>query len=60
MLSRFSESMREAYLELYALNRDLITQYNIRCSNHDELLANLKVSFLFIVAYDVHCFLADV
>ena len=35
--------MRAAYLELYALNRDLLSQYNIRCSNHLELLASLKV-----------------
>ena len=35
--------MRKGYMELYDLNRDLINGYKIRCSNHEELLACLKV-----------------
>lgn len=35
--------MRKGYLELYNLNRDLINGYKIRCSNHTELLASLKI-----------------
>ena len=35
-------SMRKGYMELYDLNRDLIAGYNIRCSNHQELVACLK------------------
>jgi Bardet-Biedl syndrome 2 protein len=35
--------MRKGYLELYNLNRDLINGYKIRCSNHQELLASLKI-----------------
>jgi len=35
--------MRKGYLELYNLNRDLINGYKIRCSNHHELLASLKI-----------------
>lgn len=34
--------MRKAYIELYDLNRDLIAGYNIRCNNHQELVACLK------------------
>ena len=29
-------------MELYDLNRDLISGYKIRCNNHQELLACLK------------------
>ncbi|GFR70159.1 Bardet-Biedl syndrome 2 protein homolog [Elysia marginata] len=35
-------SMRKGYMELYDLNRDLISGYNIRCQNHQELVACLK------------------
>ncbi|RUS70724.1 hypothetical protein EGW08_021515 [Elysia chlorotica] len=35
-------SMRKGYMELYDLNRDLISGYNIRCQNHNELVACLK------------------
>ena len=35
--------MRKAYMELFDLNRDLINGYQIRCNNHDELLASLKI-----------------
>ncbi|XP_005107459.1 Bardet-Biedl syndrome 2 protein homolog [Aplysia californica] len=35
-------SMRKGYMELYDLNRDLIAGYNIRCNNHQELVACLK------------------
>ncbi|KAK3767058.1 hypothetical protein RRG08_054106 [Elysia crispata] len=35
-------SMRKGYIELYDLNRDLISGYNIRCQNHQELVACLK------------------
>ncbi|ELU16233.1 hypothetical protein CAPTEDRAFT_171644 [Capitella teleta] len=34
--------MRQGYMELYNLNRDLINGYKIRCNNHDELLRCLK------------------
>ncbi|XP_052064404.1 Bardet-Biedl syndrome 2 protein homolog [Mytilus californianus] len=37
------KNMRKGYLELYNLNRDLINGYKIRCSNHQELLASLKI-----------------
>ncbi|BFZ04172.1 hypothetical protein BsWGS_07211 [Bradybaena similaris] len=36
------KSMRKGYVELYDLNRDLIAGYNIRCNNHQELVACLK------------------
>lgn len=39
----YSASMRSAYMELYALNRDLISQHAIRCSNHTALLTALRV-----------------
>lgn len=34
--------MKKRYMELYDLNKDLLSQYKIRCSNHSELLNNLK------------------
>jgi Bardet-Biedl syndrome 2 protein len=34
--------MRQGYMELYNLNRDLINGYKIRCNNHEELLRCLK------------------
>ncbi|KAK6191700.1 hypothetical protein SNE40_003318 [Patella caerulea] len=36
------KSMRTGYMELYDLNRDLISGYKIRCNNHQELLSCLK------------------
>ncbi|XP_065051095.1 Bardet-Biedl syndrome 2 protein-like [Rhopilema esculentum] len=36
-------NMRKGYMELFDLNRDLINGYQIRCSNHEELLACLKI-----------------
>ena len=35
--------MKKAYLQLYELNRDIITGYKIRCNNHLELLECLKI-----------------
>lgn len=35
--------MRRGYMELYDLNRDLISGYKIRCSNHEELVRCLKI-----------------
>ncbi|KAM3829164.1 BBSome complex member BBS2 isoform 3-T3 [Vipera latastei] len=35
-------NMKKRYMELYDLNKDLLSQYKIRCSNHSELLNNLK------------------
>lgn len=34
--------MKNRYMELYDLNKDLINGYKIRCNNHTELLGNLK------------------
>lgn len=34
--------MKRRYMELYDLNRDLLSEYKIRCTNHIELLNNLK------------------
>ncbi|XP_062997425.1 Bardet-Biedl syndrome 2 protein isoform X2 [Elgaria multicarinata webbii] len=36
------KNMKKRYIELYDLNRDLLSQYKIRCTNHTELLNNLK------------------
>ncbi|KAM9508831.1 BBSome complex member BBS2 isoform 4-T4 [Guaruba guarouba] len=36
------KNMKTRYIELYDLNRDLISQYKIRCNNHTELLNNLR------------------
>ncbi|XP_019361333.1 PREDICTED: Bardet-Biedl syndrome 2 protein isoform X2 [Gavialis gangeticus] len=36
------KNMKKRYVELYNLNRDLINGYKIRCTNHTELLNNLK------------------
>ena len=35
--------MKKAYMQLYELNRDIITGYTIRCNNHTELLECLKI-----------------
>jgi len=37
------KNMRRGYMELYDLNRDLISGYKIRCTNHEELLKSLKI-----------------
>ena len=34
--------MRKGYMELYDLNRDLISGYKIRSNNHQELLSCLR------------------
>lgn len=34
--------MKNRYMELYDLNKDLLNGYKIRCNNHTELLGNLK------------------
>ncbi|RDD37377.1 Bardet-Biedl syndrome 2 protein-like protein [Trichoplax sp. H2] len=36
-------NMKRGYMELNTVNRDLISQYSIRCNNHTELLSNLKI-----------------
>ncbi|XP_044290035.1 Bardet-Biedl syndrome 2 protein isoform X2 [Varanus komodoensis] len=36
------KNTKKRYAELYDLNRDLLSQYKIRCTNHTELLSNLK------------------
>ncbi|XP_034281362.1 Bardet-Biedl syndrome 2 protein isoform X3 [Pantherophis guttatus] len=36
------KNMKKRYNELYDLNKDLLSQYKIRCTNHSELLNNLK------------------
>lgn len=41
--SLFRLNMKRGYMELNTVNRDLISQYNIRCNNHTELLSNLKI-----------------
>ena len=37
-----SDLMRDAYVELHAANRDLLSAYAIRSTNHEELVAALK------------------
>ena len=34
--------MKRWYMELFDVNRDLISDYKIRCNNHEELMACLK------------------
>lgn len=41
-------NMKKGYTELYNMNRDLINGYKIRCGNHQELLAALKLVNLVI------------
>lgn len=36
------KAMKNRYMELYDLNKDLLNGYKIRCNNHTELLGNLK------------------
>jgi len=40
--------MKKGYVELFNMNRDLINGYKVRCSNHQELLASLKLVNLII------------
>uniref|UniRef100_A0A8C5UP28 Bardet-Biedl syndrome 2 protein homolog n=1 Tax=Microcebus murinus TaxID=30608 RepID=A0A8C5UP28_MICMU len=42
-LMRDMRTMKNRYMELYDLNKDLLNGYKIRCNNHTELLGNLKV-----------------
>lgn len=35
-------SMKKQYFELMNMNKDLVNGYKIRCSNHEELLKNVK------------------
>nr|XP_047128260.1 Bardet-Biedl syndrome 2 protein isoform X2 [Hydra vulgaris] len=37
------KNMRRGYIELFALNTDLLNGYKIRCTNHEELLKYLKI-----------------
>ncbi|XP_063103417.1 Bardet-Biedl syndrome 2 protein isoform X3 [Cavia porcellus] len=41
-LMRDMKTMKNRYMELYDLNKNLLNGYKIRCSNHTELLGNLK------------------
>ena len=34
--------MKRNYLDLVNLNRDLINGYRIRCTNHEEMMKNLR------------------
>jgi Bardet-Biedl syndrome 2 protein len=36
------KTMRKAYTQLYALNNQLISNYNLRANNHETLLSSLK------------------
>ncbi|XP_015276879.1 PREDICTED: Bardet-Biedl syndrome 2 protein isoform X1 [Gekko japonicus] len=36
------KNMKRRYMELYNLNKDLLSEYKIRCTNHTEFLNNLK------------------
>uniref|UniRef100_A0A8C6DJ08 Bardet-Biedl syndrome 2 protein homolog n=1 Tax=Moschus moschiferus TaxID=68415 RepID=A0A8C6DJ08_MOSMO len=42
-LMRDMKTMKNRYMELYDLNKDLLNGYKIRCNNHTELLGSLKV-----------------
>ena len=37
-----SKLMKDIYNDLNALNNDLITEYKIRCQNHNDLVESLK------------------
>ncbi|XP_012860650.1 Bardet-Biedl syndrome 2 protein [Echinops telfairi] len=41
-LMRDMKAMKNRYMELYDLNKDLLNGYKIRCNNHTELLGNLR------------------
>ncbi len=34
--------MKQIYIDLFNLNRDLLNGYRIRCTNHEELMKNLR------------------
>ncbi len=34
--------MKRHYIDLLNLNRDLISGYRVRCTNHEELMKNLR------------------
>jgi len=34
--------MKRHYIDLINVNRDLISGYKIRCTNHEELMKNLR------------------
>ncbi len=36
-------NMKKAYMQLYDLNKDIVTGYKIRSNNHMELLECLKI-----------------
>lgn len=36
------KSMRRAYTELFSLNNQLISNYNLRANNHESLMSSLK------------------
>lgn len=38
----FRSAMKRHYVDLLNLNRDLISGYKIRCTNHEELMKNLR------------------
>ncbi len=38
----FRSIMKQHYIDLFNLNRDLISGYRIRCTNHEELMKNLR------------------
>ena len=41
-LRSFRTIMKRNYVDLLNLNRDLINGYRIRCTNHEELMKNLR------------------
>eukprot|EP00038_Savillea_parva_P025538 m.48178 g.48178 ORF g.48178 m.48178 type:complete len:754 (+) comp6968_c0_seq1:84-2345(+) len=45
---RNHNAVKQSYRSLFSLNRDLIAQYTIRCTNHTELLSALKTVNHFI------------
>ena len=40
--------MKQRYIDLLNLNRDCINGYQIRCTNHEELVKNLRFLNQFI------------
>lgn len=38
----FSEKMKQMYMELHQINRELINEYKIRARNHQDLVDALK------------------
>lgn len=42
LLQSFSSMMKRHYLDLLNLNRDLVNGYKVRCTNHEELMKNLR------------------